>query len=151
MILGYIAIYPVLAAAPFILRSRQQIAALLGTLAAVIAVGGVSFLIFPGELLFPPPGDMGDWTGLVQFAKRLALSHNLMPSLHVALSTVCLLVYASRAGWVGKLMLALAAVVIGLSALLLHQHYLIDVITGYALAWAGTRWIYQGLLQVQSA
>ena len=58
---------------------------------------------------------------LVEFAKRLALRHNLMPSLHVALSTVCLLVYASRAGPVGKLLLALVALVIGLAALLLQD------------------------------
>ena len=148
---GYMAIYPVIWAGPFILRSRRQIAALIATLAAVIAVAGICFLLFPGELLFPTPPDMGVWTGLVQFAKWVALRHNLMPSLHVAMSSVCLLIYASRAGQVGKLLLALVAAVIGLSALLLHQHYLIDVVTGYALAWAAACWIYPRLTRVQSS
>jgi membrane-associated phospholipid phosphatase len=151
MVLGYMAIYPVLGAAPFILRNQREIAALIGTLAAVIAVGGIGFLIFPGELLFQPPADLGVWTGLVRFAKHMALRHNLMPSLHVALSTVCLLAYASRACQVAKLMLGLVAVVIGVAALLLHQHYLVDVVTGYGLAWVATRWIYQSLAQPPSA
>jgi membrane-associated phospholipid phosphatase len=143
MVLGYLSIYPLFWMAPFILRSRRQIAALCLALAAVTLGGGVCFVLFPAEALFPPPGEMGPWVGPVRFAKAVALRYNLMPSLHVALSTVCVLAYAEKAGHAGRVLLWLWAAVIGLSTLLLHQHYLIDVLTGYALAWAGVRCVYR--------
>jgi membrane-associated phospholipid phosphatase len=85
---------------------------------------------------------MGAWEGSVRFFKWLALAHNLVPSLHVALSVVCVAVYARRAGLPGKMLLWLWAGVIAASTLLLHQHYLLDVLTGAALGWAGVRAVY---------
>jgi membrane-associated phospholipid phosphatase len=51
-------------------------------------------------------------------------------------------VYARRAGLPGKMLLWLWAGVIAASTLLLHQHYLLDVLTGAALGWAGARAVY---------
>jgi membrane-associated phospholipid phosphatase len=141
-VLVYMSIYLLFWAAPFVLRTRRELQALAATLVAVTAVAGVCLLLFPAELSFPPAGDAGIWTGSVRFAKRLALTYNLAPSLHVALSTVCVAAYARRARPVGKVLLWLWAVAVGVSCLLLHQHYVIDVVTGFALALAGVRWGY---------
>jgi membrane-associated phospholipid phosphatase len=144
-VLGYLSIYPLFWMAPFILRTRRQVAALCLTLAGVTLVGGVCFLAFPADLLFPPPGDMGPWAGLVHFAKAVALSYNFLPSLHVALSAVCVLLYAARGGVAAKVLLGLWSAVIAASTLLLHQHYVADVVAGYALAWAAVCWVYRPL------
>jgi membrane-associated phospholipid phosphatase len=141
-VLGYLSIYPLFWMGPFVLRRHQELCAWVGTLAVATLCAGIVFLVFPGELLFPPSGDMGDWSTLVGFAKRLALRHNLMPSLHVTLSAVCVLVFAARAGPVGKVLLWSWSLVIAGSTLLLHQHYLVDVAAGYALGWACVRWVY---------
>jgi membrane-associated phospholipid phosphatase len=139
-VLGYLSIYPLFWLAPFILRSRGQIIALNTTMAAVTLAAGVCFLICPGEAAFHDTEEMGPWTGLVSFARQVALTWNFMPSLHVALSGVCVLAYVERAGALGKVVLWTWSAIISISTLLLHQHYVVDVITGYLLAWAGARW-----------
>jgi membrane-associated phospholipid phosphatase len=139
---AYLSVYLLFAAAPFVLRTRRQLEALAATLAAVIAVAGVCFLLIPAAPAFPPPGDMGPWAGPVRFAKAVALRHNYLPSLHVALSVACAAVYARHAGRAGRALLWLWAAAIAASTLLLHQHYLLDVATGFALGLAGARGVY---------
>jgi membrane-associated phospholipid phosphatase len=78
----------------------------------------------------------------VRFVKWVARPHNLLPSLHVALSVVCVHVYARHAGTAGKALLWLWAGAVAASTLLLHQHYLLDVLSGAALGWAGVRGVY---------
>ena len=141
-VLLYMSIYVSFWMAPFILRTRSELQGLVVTLAVVTLIGGVFFLLFPSEIKFPPPGDMGVWTVPVRLAKGLALTHNFAPSMHVVLSTVCIIVYARRAPTLGSLALYLWAAAIGVSTLLLHQHYVVDVLSGYLLAVAGVRWVY---------
>jgi membrane-associated phospholipid phosphatase len=142
-VLGYLSLYLPLWGAAFILRSRRELRALAVTLAAVILIAGVCFLVLPADnALPPPPEDLGVWTGLVHGAKQIALEHNMLPSLHVALSVVCLAIYARRARPLGRLLLWLWASVISLSTLLLHQHYLLDVAAGFALGLAGVYLVY---------
>jgi membrane-associated phospholipid phosphatase len=141
-VLGYLSTYLLLAAPPFVLRSRRELQALAATLLAVILAAGVCFLIVPAEPAFPPLGESGVWDGLVRFAKWVARTHNYAPSLHVALSVVCVAVYARHAGRVGRVLLWLWAAGIAASTLLLHQHYLVDVVTGLLLGLAGVRWVY---------
>jgi membrane-associated phospholipid phosphatase len=146
-VLGYMSLYLPLWMAGFVLRTRREVRALAWTLSGVILVAGVCFLLLPVENAFPPPpSDMGIWTGLVRAAKWVALEHNLLPSLHVALSTVCLTVYARQARPAGRVLLWSWAAVIALSTLLLHQHYVLDVVTGFALGFAGVRLGYDRLL-----
>jgi membrane-associated phospholipid phosphatase len=141
-VLGYMALYPLFWAAPFILRTEHELQAMAATLCMVILVAGVCFLVLPAEIAFPPTPDCGPWEDLVRFAKRLALANNLVPSLHVAMSVMCAAIYALYAGALGRAILWLWAGVIALSTMLLHQHYVIDVVTGVLLGVAGVRWIY---------
>jgi len=141
-LLGYVSEYVLFALPPFVLRSRRELDALAAALAAVMLAAGVVFLLVPPAPAFPPPGDMSTWGPAVRFVKWVALPHNLLPSLHVALSVVCVSVYARQAAPVGKALLWLWATVIAASTLLLHQHYLLDVLTGAALGWAGVRGVY---------
>jgi membrane-associated phospholipid phosphatase len=141
-LLGYASEYVLFALPPFVLRTRRELDALAAALAAVMLCAGVVFLLVPAAPAFPPPAEMGAWEGPVRFVKWVARPHNLLPSLHVALGVVCVSAYARRAGPAGKALLWLWAAVIAGSTLLLHQHYLLDVLTGAALGWAGARGVY---------
>jgi membrane-associated phospholipid phosphatase len=142
-VLGYMSLYPLFWMAPFILRTRREIYALFGTLAVITLLAGVCFVAIPVENAFSPPHDMGAWTSAVLFAKGIALTHNWLPSLHVGLAVVCVAVYGTYATWIGRIILWTWSVLISVSTLFLHQHYIIDVIAGYALALAGVRWCYR--------
>jgi hypothetical protein len=127
--------------APFILRTRRELQALALSLAAVTAVAGVGFLMAPAEVAYPDV-DAGAWAGLLAVTRRMALPHNLVPSLHVAMSCVCVAAYAGKCRWIGKACLGTWAAAIALSTLLTHQHHLLDVATGLALAVVGKRLVY---------
>jgi membrane-associated phospholipid phosphatase len=138
----YMSIYPLFLAAPFIIRERNDFFALSMTMNLVVLVGGICFLALPAQLAFAPPKDLGAFPGLFRFADRLNLTYNLVPSLHVALSTLCIAAFAPRANRTGRVLLWLWAIAVALSTLLTHQHHVLDVVAGFALALAGYRFIY---------
>lgn len=141
----YMSIYPLFWIAPFILRTREQLCALAVTLAAVTLIAGICFLLFPAELAFPVHHHLGRFPELFRLADRWNLDYNLMPSLHVALSVVCIAAYAGRTHTIGKMLLWSWAAAISASTLLSHQHHLLDVITGFLLAVGATNLIYRRL------
>ena len=148
-VLAYLSIYLLFAVTPFILRDRRAVRALAATLMMTTVIAGIGFLLFPGELQFDAADDPGRWEGLVAFARRIALRYNLAPSLHVALAVVCAGAFASAARWIGKLLLWGWTLAIALSTLLLHQHHLVDVVTGYGLGLAALHWGYWQLVSAQ--
>jgi hypothetical protein len=143
LILAYLSMVLVFPPAPFILRSRRQLEALALSLVVATAVAGISYLLFPAQLAYPCR-DPGAWSGLFAFTREMALPYNLVPSLHVALSCICLSVYAAHCALAGKLFLSTWAATIAVSTLLTHQHHLLDVVTGLALAVVAKRVIYDG-------
>ena len=132
--LGYMSIYFLFIGAPLILREREAIGRLARQLSVTIALAGIGFLLVPGALAYPPPQDLGVWEKLFRFADWLNLDYNLVPSLHVALSVVCLEHFAARASAEGTWLLRVWGMLIAVSTLFTHQHHLLDVLTGYALA-----------------
>jgi membrane-associated phospholipid phosphatase len=149
-VLIYLSIYLLCLSAPFILPTRRELRSLAGTIAAVILFAGICFLLLPAEVAFPEPPDMGGWTPLVRFAKRVALAHNLAPSLHVGMTVVFVAVYSRRAAALGKSLLWLWALAMGVSTLLLHQHYVLDIVSGFVLGLAGVRWVYDRGVRTES-
>ena len=141
-VLGYMSIYPLFWLSPFVLRTRDELRWLAWTLAAITLIAGIGFVLFPADPHFRTPDDWGAWTPLIRFAKGLALEHNLAPSLHVGLVVSCITIYARRAPAWGKAVLWGWSLLVALSTLLLHPHYVIDVITGYGLGWGGVRLVY---------
>src|SRR5262249_4886999 len=101
LIVAYLSIHVVFALAPFALPTRRELRALMETLAVVIGVAAVGFLLLPADLAFPPATGLGIWERPFRLADRLNGDHNLVPSLHVALSVTCLAAYARNASRVG--------------------------------------------------
>jgi membrane-associated phospholipid phosphatase len=90
--------------------------------------------LIPASLAYPAPNDLGIWDGLFRFADRLNLDYNLVPSLHIALSMVCIEMYAGHATSLGKVLLRGWGLLIAASTVLTHQHHLLDGLTGGLLA-----------------
>ena len=142
MVVIYMSIYLLFLGAPFILRTRQQLRALVVTLATVTLCGGICFLLLPAEIAFLPPRELGRWAELFHFADWLNLDYNLVPSSHVTLSVVYVAVFANLAGATGKIVLWSWAITVGASTLLTHQHHLLDVLTGFLLGMVATKLVY---------
>jgi hypothetical protein len=140
-ILAYLSLDLVFVLAPFVLRSRRELHALALALASATAVAGVGFLLVPAEPAYPSRNP-GVWAGAFRVARTMALRYNMVPSLHVTLSCVCLAAYGTRCGGAGRLFLCAWGTAIAVSTLLTHQHHVLDVIAGLILAWAAKRFIY---------
>ena len=136
--LVYMSIYVLFFAVPFVLRTRREIITLAFTQALAISLAGICFLLIPAQLAYAPATDLqlGVWKDLFHFADRLNLDYNLVPSLHVALSVICIELFAIHAGWNEKVLLRAWGVLIAASTLFTHQHHLLDALTGYLLALA---------------
>ena len=134
----YMSVYLLFLAAPFVLRTRRDITQLAITQVITILIAGIGFLLIPGQLAYAPATDseLGIWKQLFQFADRLNLDYNLVPSLHVALSVVCIELFAVHARIGGKILLRSWGILIAASTLFTHQHHLLDVVAGYLLALA---------------
>jgi membrane-associated phospholipid phosphatase len=132
----YMSLYLLFLAVPFVLRTRREAASLAIAQFVTILAAGVGFLLIPGQLAYASPGDLGGWGPLFHFADRLNLDYNLVPSLHVAMSIVCIEAFARYASPGGKVALRSWGLLIAASTLLTHQHHLLDVVTGYGLAMA---------------
>lgn len=129
----YTSIYLLFLAGPFIVRERWEFIALIRALALATLIGGIGFLLIPSRAAFPPPGELGIWAGLFRFADALNLDHNMVPSLHVALSVCCIAAFARHASPVGRALLWAWAAGIAVSTLLTHQHHVVDVVSGWGI------------------
>lgn len=135
-LLGYMSLYALFLAVPFVLRTRRETMSLAIAQCVTILVAGIGFLSIPGQLAYAPPNDLGIWQSLFHVADRMNLDYNLVPSLHVAMSIVCVELFARHASATGTIALRSWGVVIAASTLLTHQHHVLDVLTGYCLAMA---------------
>ncbi len=119
----------------------------LGKAAALcMLVAGVCFVLWPATTGFVGPELPHDALQAWIFARlhQLDHPHNTAPSLHIALSTLVLLACADGVdggAWRKALLLAWWVLIV-LAVLLVHQHHVLDVVSGAllgGLAFAGYR------------
>lgn len=130
----YLSLFPLLWLAPWVLHTREQLRSFAKSLAWLIVLSGVGFLLLPSDRAYPPPVLTGFFGAIYAVADRLNLNFNYLPSLHVGMATVCAYTYG-RAAPATSLVFWLWAAAIAVSTLLMHEHYLIDVATGAALGY----------------
>jgi membrane-associated phospholipid phosphatase len=137
----YCSIYLPIHAAPFVLGTSAELRRLARVLTGVILTAGLGFILVPAELSYPAavlPGS-GATAALFRWADAVNLDHELFPSLHVALSSTCLAIYARYApAWI-RTGLLLWAGLIGVSTVLTQQHHVVDVLAGWAIAAVAVR------------
>lgn len=150
MTVVYLSLNPLFWMLAFILRTRQQTANFVGTLAATTIIAGGFFLLLPASHAFtrPSSAELGGWLAPYEIMRAVALEYNYLPSLHVAFTTICVRVAQRFANPFEKVILLAWGLAIIISTLLTHQHYLIDVFTGLLLGWFAVtfgydRWLGQ--------
>ncbi|MCC2098371.1 MAG: hypothetical protein KDJ29_15855 [Hyphomicrobiales bacterium] len=135
MVWPYLSLYP-LFLMPLFHLDPPDMAVLTRQSVAVLAVAALAFVLLPGRLAYavnPVEGLSGTVIALIRATDT---PHNTVPSLHVAFAWLILLACLSRAGprlaWLYRAWMALMAV----SALLVHQHHILDIAAGAGLALA---------------
>jgi membrane-associated phospholipid phosphatase len=134
MILPYMSIDLFFVAAPFLFSSERDLRLFVARVAIAIVVAGICFLGIPLRLAFPRPQADG-WLGaLFDWFRGIDAPYNLFPSLHAALLLFLIDAYARHLRRPARFGVMLWFVLIGLSPLLTHQHHVIDILGGFALA-----------------
>lgn len=119
----------------FICTTKVELDLLTKRLVAVTFASGLCFLLFPLQMGLPRPEPEG-WTAPLFHALYAGdMPYNLAPSLHISLRSLIWVVYGAhlRGWWRGAAKLWFIA--IGASTLLVRQHHVIDVATGFLMGW----------------
>ena len=131
----YSSVYLMFLLTPFVLRTAAEVDGAARAVAVQILVGGAAFLVLPAEPAYAPAEvDLGAWRWLFAAADTVNLTHNMVPSLHVAFATTFALLFAARSRGAVRAALVLWGAAVAVSTLLTHQHHVADVVTGSLLA-----------------
>ena len=117
----YLTITPVLLLAPFLLGDRTPMFAFALSVQTILAA--CVFMLFPLQNAWVRP-EVDQWG--FRLADALNLSHNEFPSLHIAFAVSAAWAYR-RLGW------ALWAAAVAVSAWLMWEHHLVEIVAGAAL------------------
>lgn len=126
----YLSVGFVLALAPFVLRTRREFVPFFVMLTAEVLIAGLIFLIAPVEQGF---AERVSGSALFRIADTLNLEYNEIPSLHAAFAITAALVFGRRCGLLGKSLFWIWAAAVLVSALLMHEHHVLDLVAGAAL------------------
>ncbi len=132
---AYLSLYILFLLPPFLLTPAEM-NSLGKKLVTAIVVCGIVFLLVPTRLGFARVlPDTPLYDAVFESIFSVDLPHNLVPSLHVAFSTLILVsLFSVSRRLAGKMVFATWLVLISLSTLFVHQHQLIDVVTGLLVA-----------------
>ena len=119
--------------APFLCRTREEVAVHRRRIVFCIVAGCLGFLAIPLRFAFPRPQVDGVFAPLFAALYSFDLPHNLFPSLHIALRTLIASVFlrVSRGAW--RWLTHAWFSLIGISTLVTWQHHLVDVLGGFWL------------------
>jgi membrane-associated phospholipid phosphatase len=128
---------------PGVVLPGERLAPLARTLVAVILVAAATFLLLPADLGFQRSTPDSIFRPIFQLLYALDRPHNLVPSLHIACAVPCLAalldsVTAAPLKWA----LWVWGGLLSASVLLVHQHHLLDVLSGWLLGIAAYRLVY---------
>jgi membrane-associated phospholipid phosphatase len=132
--LVYLSLFPMLWLSPFVLDAPQRLRSFAKRLALLITLSSIGFLILPAERIQVTRSVSGLAEAVFWFADWINLSHNYLPSLHVGMAVVAAHAFSQCARPMVKIFWWLWAAAIALSTLVTRQHYIVDVVTGAALA-----------------
>jgi membrane-associated phospholipid phosphatase len=141
MIIVYASIL-ILVLLPAFLLSRRRIRVLARAILVTLLVAALIFLLLPADLGFERPACVPGYDAVYQALYALEMPHNLVPSLHIACTTllVAALLNSTGSPWL-RLGLLLWGILLGASVLLVHQHHMLDIVSGLLLG-LGTYRLY---------
>ena len=131
--LAYMSIYPLFLLIPFVIQTRRNLNLLAVSLVSLIGCSGLGFLFLPAYPI-SHASVHGFWGEVFHIADAINLNHNHLPSLHVGLAVACVSAMSRHTSPLAGMFLWIWAAAVAASTLLLRQHYLVDVVTGWCLA-----------------
>lgn len=118
-----------------VIKNPLKIRAIAISLIASSAIAALFFLIFPAELGFSRTENMMGYEFWYDALHWLDHPHNLVPSLHITFSALSTYVISTEINSrVLKSLFLVWFLLICSSIVLVHQHHLIDIFTGFLLA-----------------
>jgi membrane-associated phospholipid phosphatase len=119
----------------FICSDKAELNLLTKRLVAVILASGLCFLLFPLKMGFDRPVPSG-WTApLFHALYANDMPYNLAPSLHISLRSLVWITYGAHLTGLTRKVTKAWFILVGLSTLLVWQHHVIDVATGFLMGW----------------
>jgi protein-tyrosine phosphatase/membrane-associated phospholipid phosphatase len=134
MIVPYMTIDLFFVAAPFLCRDRCELATFTKRVSFEVIVAVAFFVAMPLRTAFPREPVAGIFGPIFAWFRGMDAPFNLFPSLHIALRTVLAHLYARHTRGPIWLTTAVWFSLIGFSTVLTHQHHLVDIAGGFALA-----------------
>ena len=99
---------------------------------------GLVFLLYPTTLAYPPVGNGGGWsTQVLRWLQAADSTQNCLPSLHGALTLLCVWALHDRRRPVRTLSVSLLGMAICYAIIALRRHLGIDLAAGLAVGLAG--------------
>ncbi len=133
-ILPYMSIDLFFIAAPFLCQTDRELSSFAKRVAAAIILAGICFLLLPLRFAFHRPHADG-WLGaLFDWFRGMDAPHNLLPSLHAALTLILLDVYFRHTRGFVRVATITWFVLMALSPVFTYQHHVIDIAGGFVLA-----------------
>ena len=118
-----------------IIKDPLKIKAIAISLISSSAIASVFFLLLPAELGFSRTENIQGYEFWYNALHWLDHPHNLVPSLHITFSALSAYVISTEMGSVFlRLIFLLWFLLICSSIVLVHQHHLIDIVSGFVLA-----------------
>jgi membrane-associated phospholipid phosphatase len=133
MIWPYLSLFT-LYALPLLHMSESDMRQLSMQSVVAILLAGVFFIALPTQIGFTPTAVTGLHEPLFRLVARVDTPFNLVPSLHVAGATLIVLGCSDRVDIRLARVYQVWLATLSVSTVLVHQHHIIDVIAGFALA-----------------
>lgn len=131
-IIPYVGVIPLYAAPAFQMQARDIARLSRQTTAATLLAFAV-FVLAPTRVAYRPEALPEPWATAFAYG-ALPTPYNAAPSLHVAFAALILGACADSAGRAPRVFYAVAFMLVAASTVLTHQHHLVDVVAGLALA-----------------
>lgn len=127
------------------IKSKNDFLKILRVFLILNTVHYLFFILYPVPYIFRPTFEpVNHFLKLLFYFYQLDLPYNNFPSIHVSFSFLCF--YFSRI-FVHKQapIFFLMSIMIAFSTLLIKQHYFLDVLAGWFLAWVTNRVVISGM------
>ena len=134
--------------AAFIIHTAEGVKAYCLSLVGTLIMASIVFVLFPGDLGFERVSSVAGYEALFKSIHEIDNPFNLFPLLHVTYSTLSALAMIdhSKSSFF-KYFMFFWIVLISLSLVLVHQHHIFDIVSGFFLAWIGYRFIYKKIME----
>ncbi|MEN8108886.1 MAG: phosphatase PAP2 family protein [Pseudomonadota bacterium] len=138
----------VLLVLPAFTLTKLQLTALARAMVVTLFTAAAIYLLLPADLGFERPDYVPGYDAVFQTLYALEMPHNLVPSLHIATSALFIAAVRNNlsSSW-SRAVFIVWGILICASVLLVHQHHVLDVISGLLLGYLSYRLVYLHSIQ----